>query len=110
MNKFQLTFYSGLEKKSSEVKFKVYDNESAASQALSLYTEVTKPRDIKNGCVVELSRVVYSDGKPCGSKLMTRKNVSDRVFIEEKKIEVVKVEEKKIEVKKKTEKKNKKKT
>lgn len=95
MYKFQLVFITGKEERSSDEKFKVYENEALARQALTLYTEVSKPRDIKKGCVVELSKVLFTDGRPCTARLVTRINVSEGAIIEAKKVEVKKVTEKK---------------
>jgi len=82
--KYQLTFLSGIndnKAKSSDNKFQVYENESDAYQALSLYT------DAKKGRVVELTKVIYQDGKPCTAKFITRKFVAETAIIEDKKTE-----------------------
>jgi len=82
------------------LQFKRINNEisinvsSEAYQALSLYTEVTKSKESKKSCVVELIKVVYQDGKPCTAKFITRKNVSEKAFIEEKKTTKVVIEKK----------------
>jgi len=93
MEKYQLTFVAGNERLNSDKKFKVYDNESEALTALSLYTDVKKQKDKVKSCVVELTKVVYQDGKPCVGKFVARKYVSEKelIVVEKKKVKKEKI-------------------
>jgi len=72
MYKFQVTEATAGNKPN---KFKVFDTKGEAGKAFNEYKELKKVGNIALADTVELTQVLYQDGKPCTAKFMARKYV-----------------------------------
>ena len=72
MYKFQVTEATAGSKPNT---FKVFDSKLEASNAFKEYPELKKVGNVALADAVELTQVLYQDGKPCTAKLVKRKYV-----------------------------------
>jgi len=72
MYKFQVTEATANDKAN---KFKVFDTKGEAINAFNEYKELKKVGNVALANAVELTQVLYQDGKPCTAKFMARKYV-----------------------------------
>ena len=81
MYKYQLTFTQPTSSSKSK-KFEVFESQSQAVALLSEYDILKKIKNPATANAVEITKVLYQDGKPCTAKLVLRQYVSNKKFIE----------------------------